>query len=69
MPRVQSSWSEHKTIQGPGRLFLVYEDCAGYYDDNSGSFTVQLTADHKLSGTLLGTDCGARACQQKGLPD
>lgn len=48
---------------------MVYEDCAGYYDDNSGSFTVQLTADHKLSGTLLGTDCGARACQQKGLPD
>jgi hypothetical protein len=31
------------TVTGPGELYVVYEDCAGYYNDNSGSFTVQIT--------------------------
>src|SRR5262249_43720478 len=31
------------TVNGPGELFLLYNDCAGYYADNSGSFTVTVT--------------------------
>jgi len=30
------------TVRGPGLLFLVYEDCKGYYGDNSGSFDVRV---------------------------
>ena len=33
----------NRTVKGPGVLYLVYEDCAGYYGDNSGSFKVKVT--------------------------
>jgi hypothetical protein len=29
-----------KTVTGPGLLYVIYNDCAGYYADNSGSFTI-----------------------------
>lgn len=32
-----------KTVTGPGELYVVYNDCAGYYGDNEGSFEVTIT--------------------------
>lgn len=29
-------------VHGPGLLFVVYNDCAGYYADNTGSFTITI---------------------------
>jgi len=31
------------SASGPGELFLLYNDCAGYYADNGGSFTVTVS--------------------------
>jgi hypothetical protein len=30
-------------VSGPGELQLIYADCAGYYSDNTGSYTVTVT--------------------------
>jgi hypothetical protein len=32
-----------KTVTGPGELYVVYNDCAGHYGDNEGSFEVTIT--------------------------
>jgi hypothetical protein len=31
------------TAVGPGVLYVLFDDCAGYYSDNSGSFTLTIT--------------------------
>src|SRR5207248_566477 len=31
------------SVAGPGRLFVLYNDCPGQYFDNTGGFEVQLT--------------------------
>ena len=45
----------HATVAGPGELQLVYNDCAGYYGDNTGSFTATVTYSPQgvVEGDLL----------------
>ena len=58
-----------KTVDGPGVLYLVYEDCAGYYGDNSGSFTVKVTGGYVLSGKVVASACsGAAATCKRPTP-
>ncbi len=42
-------------VTGPGELALVYNDCTGYYGDNTGSFTATVTVAAKgiVEGDLL----------------
>ena len=32
-----------RSAVGPGALYVLYNDCAGYYSDNSGSFTITIS--------------------------
>ena len=43
------------TVTGPGAVRLVYNDCKGYYGDNSGSFHVKITLRVTISGRLVDT--------------
>jgi hypothetical protein len=45
-----------KTVSGPGKLELVYNDCwpaGGGYSDNAGSFTVTATASRRVVAKVL----------------
>ena len=55
-----------KTVKGPGILYLVYEDCAGYYGDNSGTFnvTVEVSAENTIEGKAYRLVCSETACHE-----
>jgi hypothetical protein len=54
-----------KTVSGKGELLLFYNDCDGYYDDNTGSFTVKATygSQLRISGTVIRRKCADKACK------
>ncbi len=54
------------TVKGPGVLYLVYEDCAGYYGDNSGAFAVAVTVPTSIVvNTTLDVEIDPKALSRK----
>ena len=54
------------TVKGPGILYLVYEDCAGYYGDNSGAFAVAVTVPTSIVvNTTLDVEIDPKALSRK----
>jgi hypothetical protein len=54
-----------KTVKGPGELYLLYNDCDGYYGDNAGSFEATIEYEAVVLSGKVTREC-FKSCSTNG---